>query len=324
VTIGGSHTLTVGTGGVTVESGSAAHAINAAVSLDSPQNWTNDSTSLLSIGGDIANGGNDLTVGGTGTIAISSVLGGGSGGVTKIGTGTLVLSAANTYSGDTLVNGGRLVVSNLSGSATGAGDVFVNSGAMLAGGGSISGLATINSGGVISPGNSPGTLTVGDVVWNGGGKYLWEMNNAAGTLGGNPGWDLLDVVNALGVSATPGNPFVILITSFGGNAANFDPSISASWQIAAASTLSGFNPLSFTLQLTSDITVAGSTGFTNSLAGGWFSIRLQEGAEPEGIYLQFNAVQQEIAVPEPATLALVGLALIASAIRRARRLNRES
>ena len=39
---------------------------------------------------------------------------------------------------------------------------------------------TIGLGGVISPGNSPGTAITGAQTWEDGGTYLWEINNSAG------------------------------------------------------------------------------------------------------------------------------------------------
>ena len=55
----------------------------------------------------------------------------------KDGTGTLTLTAPNTYDGDTIVNGGTLLVN---GSYTGMGDATVNNGGTLGGTGIISGV----------------------------------------------------------------------------------------------------------------------------------------------------------------------------------------
>src|SRR5262249_9469128 len=95
----------------------------------------------------------------------------GPGGLIKQGSGVLSLSAANTYSGPTTVNAGTLSVN---GSLLGS--VTVNSGGMLAGSGTIGGLAV--SGGTVAPGNSIGTLSIpGNFVQNGG-TYQVEANAA--------------------------------------------------------------------------------------------------------------------------------------------------
>jgi autotransporter-associated beta strand protein len=92
----------------------------------------------------IAASGENFTIGGS--VSETS----GSRTLTKSGLGTLVLSNANTYTGATLVNAGRLDVTNTNGSATGTGLVTVSSGATLGGTGAISGGVTSN-----------GTWTVG-------------------------------------------------------------------------------------------------------------------------------------------------------------------
>ncbi len=88
------------------------------------------------------------------------------------GPGSLSLSGTNSYTGNTLVNGGTLRVNNTAGSGTGAGDVQIASGATLAGNGSISGLVSIADGATLAPGNSAGTLTIGDGLVLGDGSIL--------------------------------------------------------------------------------------------------------------------------------------------------------
>jgi fibronectin-binding autotransporter adhesin len=78
----------------------------------------------------------------------------GSGGLAKEGLGTLVLTGASTYTGNTLINGGSLLVN---GSLTSP-NVFVNPGALLGGSGVL--LGQVFNSGLVSPGNSPGKLTI--------------------------------------------------------------------------------------------------------------------------------------------------------------------
>lgn len=76
------------------------------------------------------------------------------GAVTKTGSGTLKFAAANTYSGATLVSAGRLLVENITGSATGSGQVTVKTGATIGGTGRITPSSlVVESGGVVSPGS---------------------------------------------------------------------------------------------------------------------------------------------------------------------------
>ena len=78
----------------------------------------------------------------------------GGGSLTKTGSGTFSLSRPNTYTGNTTVSQGTLLVTNSTGSATGSGRVTVNGG-VLGGTGAISGVVTVGSAtrfGTISPG----------------------------------------------------------------------------------------------------------------------------------------------------------------------------
>jgi len=126
-------------------------------------------------------------------------------------------SAAATFQllGGTHLFQNNLIVTN-NGTLAGVGNIVVNGGA---------GQTIIASGGVLSPGNSPGVLTnSGTLVFNGGGTYLWQVNNFTGGAGATSGWDLLQVLGALTNAATAGTPFNINIASLtAGNAAGWSP-----------------------------------------------------------------------------------------------------
>ncbi|MFB6340616.1 T9SS type A sorting domain-containing protein [Saccharicrinis sp. FJH62] len=98
----------------------------------------------------------------------------------KYGTGKWTLTNANDYTGSTYVNGGSLIVSNTSGSATGTGTVTVNNGAILLGTGSVKGSVTVNAGGYLQAGSgsSGSSLTVNNLVrFQPGSYFAVAVNN---------------------------------------------------------------------------------------------------------------------------------------------------
>ena len=137
----------------------------------------------------------------------------GAGGFTQSGTGTTILNQANTYTGATTVNAGRLIVgSGGSGSITSA--VTVNSGGTLGGSGTITGNVVINSGGFHAPGNSPGTQTVtGDLTYESGSIFAWDLNaNKSNNSGGGvAGTDYDKVVVSGTLTIDPAAIFRVVI-----------------------------------------------------------------------------------------------------------------
>ncbi len=84
---------------------------------------------------------------------------GGAGGLVKLDQGTLTLAGPNTYTGDTVVEGGLLVVNGSLASI-----VLVNAGGALGGTGTTGGLNVL---GTLAPGNSIGTINVsGNVTFD--------------------------------------------------------------------------------------------------------------------------------------------------------------
>ena len=257
----------------------------------------------------------------------------GTGSLEKDNSSTLTLSADNTYQGNTSVSAGTLALSHASlnniisnssiidvaGGATldvsGLTSGFeLANGQTLSGAGTVSGDMTIASGSVLSPGNSPGTLSTGSQTWNDGGSYLWEINasnDAGGTQGADPGWDWLDITGSLDLSSLTAGGFTIDIDSLtsgniAGDAVGFDTwtkgspgDVDYSFTIATASSgITGFDADNFTLD---------SSGFSNAPSWDW-----------QIVLSGSDLVLEAYAVPEPSSTALLGLGGLALMLRRKR------
>ena len=232
----------------------------------------------------------------------------GTGAIEKDNTSTLTLTGANSYSGNTTINNGTLIINGNQGSATGS--MTINVSGTLGGSGTIgASLLTVN--GVIAPGNSPGTLSTGAQTWNDGGSYIWEINDSGGSQGADPGWDWLDITGTLDLSSLTAGGFTIDIDSLtsgniAGDAVGFDTwtkgnpgDVDYSFTIATASSgITGFDADNFTLD---------SSGFSNAPSWEW------------GIVLSgSDLVLEAYAVPEPSSTALLGLGGLALMLRRKR------
>ncbi len=242
---------------------------------------------------------------------------------TKTGINTLTLTAANTYTGDTRINGGTLAltgtgaIANSSAIIVGASTTFDVSGVTggfalgtnqtLSGPGSVNGAMDVS--GTLSPGSSPGTLTTGSQTWLNGGDYNWQILDASGTAGSH--YDTVAITGTLDLTELTAGGFNINLWSLAstgpdvsGNALNFLTTNNYSWTLASAgSGILGFDAANFILNIGSN---NGTAGFSNNLGGGMFSVS-QSG---NNLLLNFTAV------PEPSSALLGGLGLLALLRRR--------
>jgi hypothetical protein len=156
--------LTIGTGGISVNSGAGAVTINAPVILAGAQTWANSTTSnTLSATNGVATSGYTLTL--AGAVALSGVSGTGN---LAVSTGTTTLSGTNSYSGTTTVSsgatfaltgsltGGTAITTSgtftesTAGSITGGTALTVSAGTATVGGANgYTGATTVNSGGTL-------------------------------------------------------------------------------------------------------------------------------------------------------------------------------
>ena len=210
---------------------------------------------------------------------------------TQAGSGTTTLNAANSYAGATLVNAGKLLINGNQAAATGA--VTVAAGATLGGSGTTGGAVTVN--GILSPGNSPGVLTVASVTLNASSTSLFEVN---GTTRGTQ-YDGLDITGVNGVAYDGA-----LSLSFG-NGSSFADNTT-------------FDLFSFSGTPSGNFFSVTSTGYyagTWTQAAGAWSLTTSE----QKLTFTPSTGDLVIAVPEPATLVLLsGLAVFGFFARRQR------
>lgn len=120
--------------------------------------------------GEVDIDGGALTVNQSGSTTFAGAITG-SGSFTITGGGVFELTGANTYTGPTTVGAGKLKVN---GSVTS--DVTVGASGALGGSGTIGGDVVVQTGGQVTPGNSPGILTVaGDFTFAAGSTYQVEV-----------------------------------------------------------------------------------------------------------------------------------------------------
>jgi len=177
-------------------------------SLDVSKHFGQAGVSIGSLGGDgnvflgaqnLSVGANNLNTAFSGAIQDAGIAGGSGGSLTKIGSGTLVLSGANTYTGDTNINGGILEVDGSINSNT-----FVHNGSTLAGGGTVNG--NLTNKGTVSPGDPLGILTTSNYTQT---QFATLMIQIAGANAGESG-----VLDVLGTANLTGHLDPVLLNGF--------------------------------------------------------------------------------------------------------------
>jgi autotransporter-associated beta strand protein len=155
--------LTLGSGGLTMNADAGNVTLVSPVTLGAAQSWTNNSSSLLAAAL-VANGGNLLTVAGSGNSLLDVVSG--AGGLAKSGSGTLTLSGATSYTGGTIVSGGTLTLAT--GAVSGFWDGVIGGSLTVSNGATVNATRTwsLGAGGPNSP--QPATRSVTDITLTGG------------------------------------------------------------------------------------------------------------------------------------------------------------
>jgi fibronectin-binding autotransporter adhesin len=252
---GDGNTLTIGSGGITMNASVPASSIGANVALGSTQTWTNSSVNALTVSGIV-----------TGTTTSN---------LTTAGSGTIILTNANTYTGTTTINSGstlQLGNGGTVGSIVSTGSTTLNGTLafdrsdsisqstivgtkVISGGGNIvqmgTGTLSLNEANTFTGGVNvlAGILTLGNVAGAGTGTIsLGNGGNANATLNAGSG------TYANNIATVAGSTGVLTITS-----PSSRPVFSGSITLGAGTTLTVAPP-------GQALTLSGNIGGTGNLA----------------------------------------------------------
>jgi autotransporter-associated beta strand protein len=258
----------------------------------------------------------------------------------KTGAGTLTLNASQAVSAVSM-DAGRIHVNNSG--ALGSGAVTVNGGTLsIATGVSVAnavqvyqggvlegtggaGAVRIKVGGVLSPGASPGILTMQSLILEAGSLIDWQIHDAAGLSG--VGYDRMDVLGAVDLSGlSMGSKATLRVISLVivgpdvvGNPLNFDNNVAANTA-----------PRSFKLATCGSLNLGTNQNINDAFTVDVSQFRFSDGslADASLWVVSYDSGAGAImltAIPEPSTygLGLGALALALVAVRR-RRVGRKS
>jgi len=304
LTVGGAGNTTISTVGINTGAGGTLTKDGAGKLLVSANSTFTGGTTINNGSVQVGNGGTSGTLG-SGTITnntntdlvfnrsdaftIGNTING-SGGLQQVGSGSVSLTGNNGYTGDTVITSGKLLVNNTAGSATGTGNLSVASGATFGGNGTISGkVTTTDTTSVISAGNSPGNLTVGDFDGSAGARIKSEL----GTTDAVGVSDHLVITGQFTGSNAAGG-LLLDIISWG-----FDPQgpkTGVTYTLVSFGSSVGLEDTDFSVvQLTNRLVL--DTTFGSSDGGGNNDVFVDSGS----VQIRFSAV------PEPTSLSLLGL-----------------
>ncbi len=260
-----------------------ANGTGKAIDMGAGNNTLNITGGAASVIGDISGG-----TGGTNTLSITPGAGNKfsyTGAISnfanvQINAGIVTFSGSSIYSGSTTIaSGGKLVVANTAGSATGTGTVHVQNGGTLAGAGGVGGNVIVDAGGAIAAGNGGGTLAIaGNLQIAGGSTLAFELGSDLATS------DLLAVsggltysgsgVITLSLSGTAAAGTYTLITFSSSNLSASDFQVESADGTEATVIVSD---TSVTVQVVPEPSTWAILGLGGGIALGWARLRRRQG-----------------------------------------------
>lgn len=284
------NTFSIGTTDTISLSNGTLRVLNTNTTWSPKITLADGSTSMLNTSAEL--GGSSLWVGVTNVIS-------GNGALRKIGGGTLALSGANTYTGTTTVDAGKLIVN----SSLLSSDINVSSGATLGGSGTVQ-RVTLAKGATLSVGNSPGTMTFTDnTVLSAGSTNLIEISTTGldvlqGLSTNTLTMSGLTVFNFTSNTVANGSTFTVFTNwaSITTNDASFAAVGLSAGQVLDTSTLAS----SGTLTVVSDAPLTYALTINNGTGGGSYTngaqVSIEAGTPSQGqIFDQWTGDTQYVA-----------------------------